>query len=76
MRGVSARFPLGEAVRRALAAGADIALFNAGGAGTRVVSQVLTTLERAVETGSLPHDRVIASAAAVLALKRRSAAAR
>ncbi len=70
MRGVSSRFPLAESVRRSLAAGADVALFNAGRNEVQLVGQVLNALERAVADGTLPSRQVREAATRVLALKR------
>jgi beta-N-acetylhexosaminidase len=58
MRAVSARFALPEAARRALAAGADIALWTSGGP----VDPVLAELERALTAGELnptANDRAV-----------------
>jgi beta-N-acetylhexosaminidase len=58
MRAVSARFTLSEAVRRALAAGADMALWSSGGP----VDPVLAELERALAAGELDpaaNDRAV-----------------
>ena len=58
MRAVSARFALPEAVLRALDAGADMALWSAGGP----VDPVLAELERALAAGELDptaNDRAV-----------------
>ncbi|GLZ29024.1 beta-glucosidase [Lentzea sp. NBRC 105346] len=54
MKAVSARFPLPDAVLRALVSGADVALWSSGGH----VSEVLTRLEQALASGELPAARV------------------
>ncbi|TWP47493.1 glycoside hydrolase family 3 protein [Lentzea tibetensis] len=54
MKAVSARFPLPEAVLRALTSGADIALWSSGGH----VTEVLTRLEQALASGELPAARM------------------
>jgi beta-N-acetylhexosaminidase len=54
MRAVSDRYDLPDAVLRALAAGADIALWSSGAR----TGQVLDRLEAATKSGDLPADRV------------------
>ncbi|MEU4805506.1 glycoside hydrolase family 3 N-terminal domain-containing protein [Actinosynnema sp. NPDC023587] len=65
MRAVTDRVDLPEAVRQALAAGADIALWSTGGR----TGEVLDHLEAAVATGTLPATRVDEAARRVLSLK-------
>ncbi len=65
MAAVSSRYPLPEAVRRFLAAGGDLALWN----GADRLVEVLDSLEAAVATGSLPEERVDESVARVLRAK-------
>lgn len=59
MKAVSGRFALPDAVRTALAAGADVALWSSGGR----VESVLAELERALASGGLDaaaNDRAVA----------------
>jgi len=65
MRAVRDRFGLVEAVRRSIAAGADMALFI----GPAQVPAVLAGLRDAVRRGTLPQSRVRAALAQVLATK-------
>jgi beta-N-acetylhexosaminidase len=65
MRAVSDRFGAPEAVRRAIAAGADVALL----ASSSQVDAILDRLEAAVGDGSLSKARVDAALAHVLAAK-------
>ncbi|MFC4005022.1 glycoside hydrolase family 3 N-terminal domain-containing protein [Prauserella oleivorans] len=65
MRAISDRYPLPEAVLRALQAGADQALWSSGG----TVGPVLDRLERAVQSGELPEQRVTESLERVLRSK-------
>ena len=69
MKAVRDRFGLREAVRRAVAAGADLALFFAEPA---QVPKLLTRLEADVRQGRLPEARVREAAGRVLAIKRCS----
>ncbi|MEU6641287.1 glycoside hydrolase family 3 N-terminal domain-containing protein [Saccharomonospora sp. NPDC046836] len=69
MRAVTDRYPLPEAVVRALKSGADQALWSAGGA----VGPVLDRLEQAVATGELPAARVHEALQRVLLAKRACA---
>ncbi len=65
MRAVSARYGQAEAARRALAAGADMALLVS----PRDVPRLLDHLAGDVAAGRLTRDRVAAAAAAVLGTK-------
>jgi len=65
MRAVRDRFGLVEAVRRSIAAGADMALFI----GPAQVPAVLAGLRSAVRRGTLPQARIRAALAQVLATK-------
>ncbi|XVV00113.1 glycoside hydrolase family 3 N-terminal domain-containing protein [Actinosynnema sp. CA-248983] len=65
MRAVTDRVDLPEAVRLALAAGADIALWSTGGR----TGEVLDHLEASVAAGTLPAARVDEAARRVLAMK-------
>ncbi len=65
MRAISDRYPLPEAVLRALQAGADQPLWSAGGD----VTPVLDRLEQAVADGELPEERVRESLTRVLSAK-------
>jgi beta-N-acetylhexosaminidase len=65
MRAITNLVDLPEAVRRALAAGADIALWSSGGR----AGEVLDHLEASVAAGTLPADRVDEAARRVLAVK-------
>lgn len=65
MKAVSARFDLPEAVVRALAAGADVALWSSGGR----VDEILTALERALSGGRLDAGENDRAVARVLAAK-------
>ncbi|MGB8963894.1 MAG: glycoside hydrolase family 3 N-terminal domain-containing protein [Pseudonocardiaceae bacterium] len=65
MAAITDRADLAEAVRRALAAGADMALSITANR----LPEVLDHLEQAVATGSLPEPRVNAAVAHVLATK-------
>ncbi|NUT97069.1 MAG: glycoside hydrolase family 3 protein [Saccharothrix sp.] len=65
MRAVTDRVDLPEAVRQALAAGADIALWSTGGR----TGEVLDHLEASVAAGTLPAPRVDEAAKRVLAMK-------
>lgn len=66
MKAVRERFGLREAVRRAIGAGADVALFLAS---PTTVPGLLTHLVRAVRDGRLAEDRVRQAAARVLRAK-------
>ncbi|MEV0678742.1 glycoside hydrolase family 3 N-terminal domain-containing protein [Actinosynnema sp. NPDC050436] len=65
MRAVTDRVDLPEAVRQALAAGADIALWSSGGR----TGEVLDHLEASVAAGTLPATRVDEAARRVLSHK-------
>ncbi|WP_309110843.1 glycoside hydrolase family 3 N-terminal domain-containing protein [Saccharothrix sp.] len=65
MRAVTDRVDLPEAVRLALAAGADIALWSTGGR----TGEVLDHLEASAASGTLPAARVDEAARRVLAMK-------
>lgn len=65
MQAISDRYPLPEAVLRALQAGADQALWSSGGD----VGPVLDRLEQAVSTGELPGRRVLDALNRVLLAK-------
>ncbi|CAL9487652.1 Beta-hexosaminidase LpqI [Actinosynnema sp. ALI-1.44] len=65
MRAVTDRVDLPEAVRQALAAGADIALWSTGGR----TGEVLDHLEASVAAGTLPAARVDEAVKRVLAMK-------
>ncbi|GAA1353453.1 glycoside hydrolase family 3 N-terminal domain-containing protein [Saccharothrix algeriensis] len=65
MRAVTDLVDLPEAVRQALAAGADIALWSSGGR----AGEVLDHLETSVAAGTLPVARVDEAARRVLAMK-------
>ncbi|QFZ24487.1 glycoside hydrolase family 3 protein [Saccharothrix syringae] len=65
MRAVTDLVDLPEAVRQALAAGADIALWSSGGR----TGEVLDHLETSVASGTLPATRVDEAARRVLAAK-------
>ncbi|CCH31161.1 glycoside hydrolase family 3 N-terminal domain-containing protein [Actinosynnema sp. NPDC047251] len=65
MRAVTDRVDLPEAVRQALAAGADIALWSSGGR----AGEVLDHLEASVAAGTLPATRVDEAARRVLKQK-------
>ncbi|MBW4718181.1 glycoside hydrolase family 3 N-terminal domain-containing protein [Saccharothrix obliqua] len=65
MRAVTDLVDLPEAVRLALASGADLALWSSGGR----TGEVLDHLEAAVASGSLPATRVDEAARRVLAMK-------
>jgi beta-N-acetylhexosaminidase len=54
MRAVTDRYDLPEAVLRAIAAGADVALWSSGAR----IGEVLDRLEKAVRSGELPAERV------------------
>ncbi|MGJ0118337.1 glycoside hydrolase family 3 N-terminal domain-containing protein [Williamsia sp. MIQD14] len=62
MAAISARYPIAEAVVRALSAGADMALWLS----TDDVPEVLAALTTAVRSGRLAEDRIDRSAARVL----------
>lgn len=66
MRAITDRVDVPEAVRQALAAGSDMALWITN----EELGDVLDHLERAVATGSLPEQRVNDAVAHVLATKR------
>lgn len=66
MKAVQDRFGLREAIRRAIGAGADVALFLTSPA---TVPGLLTHLVRAVRDGRLAEDRVREAAARVLRAK-------
>ena len=65
MAAITGRVDLPEAVRRALSAGADMALWTT----TKRLTEVLDHLERAVADGSLPESRVNDAVTHVLAAK-------
>jgi beta-N-acetylhexosaminidase len=65
MAAITDRVDLPEAVRRALAAGADMALWVT----SNRLAEVLDHLEQAVTAGSLPESRVNAAVAHVLTAK-------
>lgn len=65
MRAVTDRVDLPEAVRQALAAGADVALWSTGGR----TGEVLDHLEASVAAGTLPAARVDEAVKRVLAMK-------
>ncbi|MGQ0846915.1 MAG: glycoside hydrolase family 3 N-terminal domain-containing protein [Sporichthyaceae bacterium] len=67
MRAVRDRFGLREAIRRAVAAGADLALFFAA---PSTVPGLLDSLVRDVRSGRLSEDRVREAAARVLTAKK------
>ncbi|WP_409462592.1 glycoside hydrolase family 3 N-terminal domain-containing protein [Amycolatopsis sp. GA6-003] len=66
MKAITDRFALPDAVLKALQAGADQALFSSG---HNDVGAVVDRLQRAVESGELPAERVAASVERVLAGK-------
>ncbi|WP_409185091.1 glycoside hydrolase family 3 N-terminal domain-containing protein [Amycolatopsis sp. VS8301801F10] len=66
MKAITDRFALPDAVLKALQAGADQALFSSG---HNDVGAVVDRLQRAVENGELPAERVAASVERVLAGK-------
>jgi beta-N-acetylhexosaminidase len=65
MRAVSARFGVTESVRRAIAAGADMALVAAPGP----LDGLLDRLQAQVKAGRLPRERVVSAAGRVLQAK-------
>ncbi|MDQ0377802.1 glycoside hydrolase family 3 N-terminal domain-containing protein [Amycolatopsis thermophila] len=66
MKAVTQRYPLPQAVVKALQSGADQALWSSGGQ----VSTVLDALEKATADGTLPADRVTDALTAVLHAKK------
>lgn len=66
MKAVTQRYPLPQAVVKALQSGADQALWSSGGQ----VSTVLDALEKATADGTLPADRVNDALTAVLHAKK------
>ncbi|WP_199442473.1 glycoside hydrolase family 3 N-terminal domain-containing protein [Umezawaea beigongshangensis] len=65
MKAVTDRVDLPLAVQRALAAGADLALWSSGGR----LGEVLDRLEQAVASGDLPQERVTEALRRVLTFK-------
>jgi beta-N-acetylhexosaminidase len=65
MKAISDRYDLPDAVVKALAAGADVALWSSGDR----IGEVLNAMEAAVSSGKLPAERVDASVRRILAAK-------
>ncbi len=65
MRAISDRYDLPDAVVKALAAGADVALWSTGDR----IGEVLDTMEAALSSGKLPAEQVDASVRRILAAK-------
>lgn len=75
MKAVTGLFALPEAVRRALAAGADVALWSSGGSSSERIGAILDELEAALATGRLDpaaNDRAVARVLAAKGTCRRS----
>lgn len=71
MTAVTGRFELPDAVRRALAAGADVALWSSGAATVAGVEEILDDLEAATAAGGLDPAGTDLAVARVLAAKGR-----